>query len=140
MNKLIGLIVCALVCVVSFISVGYGQAVITSVTPNLGVTSGNTIVTIAGNNFQTPNAVTAVTFGTTPAYNFIVTSNNSITAQTSANIAGTADIYLTTNTGIISTANSADHYTFDTPPTYASPAVTVNVTQNVAFTTLNTGF
>ena len=138
MNKLLGRLVGSLVCFVSFISAGYGQAVITSVTPNLGVTSGNAIVTIAGNNFQTPNAVTAVTFGTTPAYNFIVTSNNSITVQTSANIAGTTYIYLTTNTGIISIANSADRYTYDTAPTYVGPAVTVNVTQNVAFTTLNT--
>jgi hypothetical protein len=120
------------------ICAGFAQAVVTSVAPSVGPVVGGTNIIISGSNFLTPNSVTSVNIGTMAVSSFTIATNNYISAFTSANVAGTAHVLLTTNTGIVSTATSADLFSYDTTPVFVNPALTVNVTQNVAYTTLNT--
>lgn len=66
---------------------------VTSVTPNSGLTTGGTPVTIAGTNFA---AGATVTFGAGAATNVVVTSDTQITANTPPRAtAGAADVTVT---------------------------------------------
>jgi hypothetical protein len=92
---------------------------ITSFTPTLGPASGGTTLTITGTHFT---AATAVTFGTTPAASYTVTSPTTITAVTSSHAPGTTTINVTTRGG---TATAPSDYTYTTTEamgTYSCPS------------------
>jgi hypothetical protein len=89
---------------------------VSAVSPASGTTAGGTSVVITGSNLS---GASAVDFGTTAATGFTVNSSTQITATAPAGTAGTVDIIVTTAGGP-SSATSADHYTFVTPPTVFS--------------------
>jgi len=80
---------------------------VTSVSPNTGLETGGTSVTIGGTAFT---GATAVKFGSTTATSFTVTSANSINAVTPPGT-GTVDVTVTTSGGT-STTVAADHFTY----------------------------
>ena len=117
---------------------GFAQVAITSLSPNLGTTAGGYPVTIYGSGFITTSNtsnIASVNFGNTSVPFNVSSDGNSINVTTSANSAGTVDVVLTTLNG--TTARLPSAYTFDTAPVYVNPSITVNVTQNVAYTSLN---
>jgi len=81
---------------------------VSGISPASGPTSGGTAVTISGTNFT---AATAVSFGTTPAAQFIVNSATSITATAPAQAAGIMDITVSTAGGTSATS-SADRFSY----------------------------
>ena len=83
---------------------------VTGVSPALGVTTGNTSVTITGTGFL---AATAVKFGSVNAASFIINSDTSITAVSPAGSAGTVDITVTSTYGTSATS-SADQFLYRT--------------------------
>ncbi|MFI5286360.1 MAG: IPT/TIG domain-containing protein [Candidatus Dormibacteria bacterium] len=100
---------------------------VSSVSPDSGVTTGGTKVTITGTNFT---GATAVRFNSTPAASFIVDSDKKITAVTPDPAAGTVNVTVTTPFGT-SAISAADHFTFTVaassipvPTTGASPTQT----------------
>jgi len=121
--------------------IGFAQTSIVSLSPNYGTPTGNALITITGNNFQTlngsPITISTVNFGSVVSSNVAVLSNNVLTANAMTQNAGVVDVILTTNTGNVSAVVLADRYTYDTPPVYVSPVTTINVTQNIGFSTLN---
>jgi hypothetical protein len=74
------------------------------------------VVTITGTGLL---AVTAVTFGTTPAPSFAVMSDSSITATSPAELPGKVHITVTTASGT-SAVGAADKFTFSVVPTVVS--------------------
>jgi len=96
---------------------GAPAPVVSSVTPNVGPTSGLTSVTITGSNFT---GVSAVTFGTQQnAQSFQFISATQITAVSPSAVAGTVDVQVTTPGGISAVntsgcplATPCDQFTF----------------------------
>jgi hypothetical protein len=91
----------------------YGNAVnivptVTGITPSTGSAAGGTSVTITGTGFT---GATAVTFGSTPATDVAVVSDNSITATAPAGTAGTVDVTVTAPGGT-SAISTADKYIY----------------------------
>ena len=84
-----------------------GTPTVVSVSPNAGLTTGGTGVTITGTNFT---GVIAVKFGGTSATSFTVNSAISIVATTPAGT-GTVDVTVTTSSGTSATS-SADHFAY----------------------------
>jgi thermitase len=87
---------------------------VTGISPAFGPTTGGTSVTITGSGFYgggSSSLVSAVTFGTIAASDFVVTSNTSITATAPADSAGTVDVTVTTRDGT-SVESSADKFTY----------------------------
>jgi hypothetical protein len=80
---------------------------VTSVSPNAGLTSGGTSVTIKGTNFS---EVSAVKFGTTSATSYTVNSVGQVTATAPAGT-GTVDVTVTTAGGTSATS-AADHFLY----------------------------
>ncbi len=94
-------------------------ATVTSVSPNIGLASGGTSVTISGENL---GATSAVAFGGTPAASFIVDSGWQVTATSPAHAAGAVDITITNPYG---DGTATDAFTYTPPFTgCASPAQT----------------
>ena len=91
---------------------------VTGVSPNSGSTAGGGSVTITGTNFTSDSTVK---FGANAATGVDVVSSTSITATVPAGSAGTVDVQVTADGGT-SQANSADQFTYLTPP----PAPTVS--------------
>ena len=121
---------------------GFAQTSIVSLTPNYGTPSGNTAVTITGNNFRAADntpIISTVNFGSVSiAYpNFVILTTNIINVNSPTQNAGIVDVILTTNTGNVSPTVNADKFVYDTIPVYSNAISTVNVTQNIAFSTLN---
>ena len=117
--------------------------VVTSVSPNSGLSSGGATVTIAGNQFS---GVTAVTFGTTAATSFTVNSTSSITATVPAGT-GLVDVRVT-SAGGTSAIVAGDRYTYISVPviTSISPSsgpngttVTIQGTGFTGFTSIKFG-
>jgi hypothetical protein len=95
----------------------YTQApTITSVTPSDGSTSGNTAVTILGNEFTT-TPDTTVTFGGILAANVLVVDVNTITCDTPAHTAGAVDVTVTNSNGSDTLVGG---FTYHNPPTLIS--------------------
>jgi hypothetical protein len=90
---------------------------VTAITPTSGPTSGGTVVTVSGSNF---NGATAVKFGMVAATSFTVLSATQITAVAPAQAAGTVDVTVTTPYGTSATSG-ADRFTYST---VAVPSVT----------------
>jgi hypothetical protein len=85
--------------------------VVSGVSPATGPVAGGTALTITGDNF---NGATVVDFGTTAATSFAVVSSTSITAKSPAELAGTANVTVTTPSGT-STTSSADQFSYWSP-------------------------
>ena len=123
---------------------GFAQTSIVSLTPNYGTPSGNTAVTITGNNFlATDNStpiITTVNFGSVSiAYpNFVISTTNIINVNSPTQNAGIVDVILTTNTGNVSPTVNADKFVYDTVPVYSNAISRQNVTVNTAYSTLTT--
>jgi hypothetical protein len=82
-----------------------------SVIPNSGPTAGGTSVAISGTNFT---AVSAVTFGASPAASYSVNSSTQVVA-TSPPGSGTVDVSVTTAIGT-SAPTTSDKFTYIAPP------------------------
>jgi hypothetical protein len=89
--------------------------VVTAVSPNSGTTAGGTSVTITGTGFNA--AVTKVSFGSTAAASFRVTSSTSITAVTPAESAGAVDVRVTSRIFGPSPTGPGDVFTYQVPCT-----------------------
>jgi len=81
---------------------------VTNVTPKHGLTLGGETVTITGTGFT---GATAVSFGSTPAASFAVSSSTSITAISPAREAGLVNVKVTTPAGT-SAVSSSDQFKF----------------------------
>ena len=90
---------------------------VTGVTPDSGVTTGGTSVTITGTNFT---AATAVDFGAADASSFTVVSDTEIMAVTPDPAAGVVAVTVTTPGGT-SAITPADDFTFTLPLTTTVP-------------------
>jgi len=90
---------------------------VTQVSPKSGLTLGGTAVTITGTRFS---EATAVTFGSTAAASFTVSSSTSITAIAPAHQAAVVDVTVTTPAGT-STVSLSDHFKFMPAVTGVSP-------------------
>jgi hypothetical protein len=90
---------------------------VSALSPSSGPAAGGTSVTITGTNLT---GATSVTFGSTAAASFAVTSSTSATA-TAPPGSGTVDLHVTTPGGT-SAATSADRYSYVSPPP-ATPTV-----------------
>jgi len=89
-----------------------GTPTITGLNKTSGSTAGGDVVTITGTNFT---AASAVSFGDTPATQFLVTSDTSIVATAPGGADGTTvDVSVTTGGGT-STLSTADQFTYQTP-------------------------
>ncbi len=95
-------------------SAGY-SASISSFSPTSGSINGGTSVTISGSGFL---GATAVNFGSNPAASFVVNSNNSISAITPANSAGSVSITVTTPYG---TKSSGMSFTYGSSSSGSTP-------------------
>ena len=82
--------------------------VIAAVTPSFGPAAGGTTVTITGKSFK---GTTAVTFGSTPALSFTVTSSKSVTAVAPPGVVGAVDVTLTNASGV-SGISAVDQFTY----------------------------
>ena len=91
------------------------QPAVTAISPNSGVPSGGTTVTITGSNFS---GVTAVRFGSTTATSVMVNSVTQITATSPAG-SGTVDVTVTAPGGT-SPTSSADKFSFGFARTWVS--------------------
>ncbi|MET4575763.1 midcut-by-XrtH protein [Ottowia thiooxydans] len=84
---------------------------LTQVSPNVGTTSGGTVVTLTGSGLT---GATEVTFGGIPASQFFVSSATTISAVTPAHLDGLVDVTVTTPGG---TAQLSSAYAFLGAPT-----------------------
>lgn len=119
--------------------VNYGlKPVVTSVSPNTGLTTGGYTVTINGTGFVD---ITQVSFGTVPATSFTVVSNTQIVATVPAESAGTVDITVTKTAGGVSDTSAADTFTYGTVPSVTSQpnSQTVTTGSTVTFTAAASG-
>lgn len=93
---------------------------VTGISPSSGTSSGGTVVTIAGSNFD---AGTSVSFGGSAASKVTLQNSSQLTATTPAHTAGTVDVTVTTSTGLSATLTNG--FTFSAGPpsvTAVSPA------------------
>ena len=84
---------------------------LTGVSPNLGPTTGSTVVTILGNGFETG---ATVGFGSLPASSVYVTATNSLTAVTPVSPAGLVNVTVTNADG--NTVTLTNVFTYGVPP------------------------
>jgi hypothetical protein len=98
--------------------VGDPPTVVTSISPNTGMSNGGTTVTITGVNFT---GASAVRFGGVAAASFTVNSDTSITAVSPAEAPGIVDITVTAPGGT-SPITAADQFSV-TPSPLATPTL-----------------
>ncbi len=105
--------------------------VVSSISPTSGPTSGGTVVTIKGQNFEEGSSTT-VTFGTATVYRPTTLTSTGLTVKSPAYTCGTYNVVVTTTAGP-SAVIAADHFTFTgascpatkvtpTPPAPTPPA------------------
>ena len=92
---------------------GYGQPVVSQVSPDVGPGAGGNTVTITGSNFATGTAT--VDFGSTAASSVNVSSDTQLTALAPAGT-GSVDVTVNTTSGGTSQTSSVDQYTYDQRP------------------------
>ncbi len=97
----------------------YGPPSITSLSPSLGSTAGDTSVIITGSNLT---GATAVSFGASPASSYVVNSATKITAVAPAQAAGAVRVQVTTPSGT-TPDTAADDYTYALIPVPAISSV-----------------
>jgi hypothetical protein len=88
------------------------------VSPNAGPTAGGNTVTITGTSFTSGSTVK---FGSVASSSVTFVAATQLTAVAPAGTAGTVDLTVSTPGGTTATS-SADHYTYDLPPTVTSVA------------------
>ena len=88
-----------------------GTPVVGSISPSVGSTDGDTVVTVTGTGFTSD---TTVSFGSTAATSINFISANSISATSPAGT-GVADVTVTT-VGGTSATNNSDHFTYGLVP------------------------
>ncbi len=88
---------------------------IESVTPNSGLTSGGTPITVTGTNFT---SLTIVTIGGIPCLNVVVGSPTSLTCQTPPGSQGAKDVTVSTTTGNDTLAGG---FTYNSSPLTLAP-------------------
>jgi uncharacterized repeat protein (TIGR02543 family) len=89
-----------------------------SVSPNTGITTGGTAITITGANFA---AGATVTVGGSACTSVVVVSATSITCVTPAGVAGLKDVSVTnTDSGTV----TSPAFTYNTPVVISSPTIT----------------
>ena len=109
---------------------------VSGLSPTSGPAAGGTLVTIIGTGFT---GATAVHFGTTPATNLSVVSDNSLTAKSPAG-SGVVDVTVTTPAGT-STTSLADQFTYPSAPTVSSISPNSGPAAGGTFVTITgTGF
>ncbi len=86
----------------------YQAPAILGISPNSGLSTGGTVVTITGSNFV---GITAVKFGGTAATSFTVVSATQITATAPAHAAGMVDVRVV-NAGATSAVTAGDQFTY----------------------------
>jgi hypothetical protein len=93
-----------------------GAPVVTGVSPQTGLATGGTTVTVTGTGLANPDGSATVSFGTTPATGVTCTADaTSCTATSPAGPSGqTVDVQVTTVIGTSATV-SADRFTWATP-------------------------
>jgi hypothetical protein len=94
-----------------------GVPTITSVTPNNGLPTGGTTITIIGTSLT---GTTSVTIGGVPATSVTVVSPTRVTVVTPAGALGSSDIVLTTPVGSVTVTGG---FTFTTTPSGGTVAV-----------------
>jgi hypothetical protein len=105
------LILCSFLCALPAAQLAQAQApTVSSVTPNIGPTSGGKAVTIAGSNFLSG---ATVMFGTVPATSVTFVSAAKLTAVTPKHAAGAFDVSVTDSGG---TGALASGYSFTNGP------------------------
>ena len=112
---------------------------VTAVAPTSGPSTGGTVVQITGTGFTYAKAVN---FGNTPATQFQVSNDGSLTATAPPGNIGGVDVTVATSSGTSATS-SADRYTYLTPPTPTVTGITPTSGQSTGGTTVNitgTGF
>jgi hypothetical protein len=111
---------------------------VSSVSPYTGLTSGDTAVTISGSGFTTYD-VDNVFFGTQAATNVMVVNNNTITADSPPEPAGTVDVTVATTSGT-SAVNAADQFTYTVAtgqtPQSCTPNCSLTLSTPLAATTV----
>ena len=89
---------------------------VTSVSPLSGPLAGDSSVTISGTGLL---GASAVSFGSTAATSYSVSSATQITALSPSAAAGTVDVIVSTPSGT-SAASVADHFTYEVAPTVSA--------------------
>jgi hypothetical protein len=92
-----------------------GQLVVTGVTPNVGPVEGGQAVTIAGSGFE---GTAPAVYMPVPATSVVVVDDNTLTATTAPNPAGTYDVSVSVNAGA-AVATLAAGYTYGAATTDA---------------------
>lgn len=112
-----------------------GAPTVTNISPAVGASSGNTLVTISGTNFLSG---TSVSIGGTPCTTVTVATATSLTCRTGVHAAGTGAITVTNSDGQSGTGSS---YLYQDAPaiTSVSPA-TSGTAGGQAITITGTGF
>jgi hypothetical protein len=96
---------------------------LSSVSPNVGVSSGNTVISLVGTNFV---SVTGITVGNTSTTNISTMSSTLVTARTPAGNVGNATVTLTTAGGSASLTNGFYYEPVTTANTYQAGNVNNN--------------
>lgn len=96
----------------AYVTVNPNSVTVSSVSPNTGILSGGTAVTITGVNFVVGG--TSINFGANPATQVVCASTTSCTAVSPAGAAGVVDVLVTDATGT-SAATPSDQFTYVTP-------------------------
>jgi len=110
-------------------------AAFSSITPNTGLTTGGTAVTIYGTNFI---GTTGVTFGGTAATGISVINYTAVSATAPAHAAGAVNVVITTPNG---TATGTNAFTYVVPPAFTSLTPTSGpTTGGTAVTIYGTNF
>ncbi len=107
-------------------------AIVTSISPSSGYTSGGTSVTISGSNFV---GASQVHFGTLSASSFSVNSPSEITVIAPPQSAGVVDVTVTTSAGT-SAVSSHDQFTYAVapplPPPSPSPSQSIPIVTSIS--------
>jgi hypothetical protein len=85
---------------------------VTAVSPNAGLTSGDTPVTLTGTNFTAGSMTATVMVGANPCSSVVVVDATTITCTTPAGTAGTVNVTVTTNGGPSADNGTDDDYTY----------------------------
>jgi hypothetical protein len=97
----------------------------TSISPNSGLTNGDSTVTLTGSGFELG---AGVSFGNLSASNVVVNSGNQITAITPSSALGTTNVVVSNPDGTSATLTNGFTFT-GTPPSFLSPPASLSLVQ-----------
>ncbi len=99
---------------------------VTSVSPAVGRTSGNEVVTINGQDFDTVRGIHSVDLGAQPCINITNLTATSFDCETQAQAAGTVSVTVRNNDGDQQSGTLASAFTFFAPPVVTSLLTATN--------------